>query len=178
VAADDPATAVQHFVDPIQRALGCFVVGKVTADRYEPGAEGVLALNGGSSSRLSGRSKLSLSVSMRYLVVEHPDPDKGPWKVSTTGWMYELQDADQGLLAAYHWHPISSSHIRTPHLHVPGRDKPHLPTRRVMIEDILRYAMEVGAAPHHPETWAEVDAANREAFARGATWGVGPTKPA
>jgi hypothetical protein len=174
VAGKTPHEAVRVFVRPIQDALGCFLTGKVTADCHEEGSEGVLALNRGEPTVLNGGSGLSIEVSLRYVVIKDDDPARGPWKVSTRGWMHELTNKDGREVAAWHWHPVSKSHVLVPHLHVPPL-KAHYPTGRVMIEDVLAFAADQGAEPNDPKTWAKVDQANRDAFRRGATWGVNPT---
>lgn len=175
MAGRNPTAAVQAFVAPIQGALGLFVSGKVTADTYKPDTDGVLVLNGGDVAKLHGGAKIGLSVSMRYRIIPTDDADRGPWKVTTTGYMYELLQIDDGKsLFEYHWHPISKSHETLPHLHCSALGKGHIPTGRVMIEDVLNLAVQHGATPNSVERWDEVNRLNRESFARGATWGVGP----
>lgn len=44
-----------------------------------------------------------------------------------------------------------------------------------MIEDVLNLAIHYGAKPDNMKRWKELDKLNRDKFARGATWGVGPT---
>jgi hypothetical protein len=80
-------------------------------------------------------------------------------------------------LCEYHWHPISISawHEVRPHLHCPAVPKGHIPTGRVVIEDVLNLAVQHGAKPNNMRRWKELDKLNREKFARGATWGVGPS---
>lgn len=170
MAGDSPATAVQAFTQPIQDALSCFLTGKVTADTYEPrDTVGVLTLNRYKRVDLLGRCGLSVDVLMHYRIIEHDDPDKGPWKVTTTGWMHHLYNGD-GLVAGYHWHPISDSHIVSPHLHI-GGSKMHFPSGRVLLEDVLALAQEHGAEPRDATRWQEIRDRNLEMFRRGATWG-------
>lgn len=173
MAGRNPAAAVRAFVDPIQTALGLFASGKVTADSYKPEDVGILAFNSGDIVKLRGGGKVALSVSMRYRIVQTDEADRGPWKVTTVGYMYELQ-LDTTALYEYHWHPISKSHEVRPHLHCAAVGKGHIPTGRVMIEDVLNLAVQHGAEPNDADRWMELDKLNREKFARGATWGVGP----
>jgi hypothetical protein len=174
VAASTPSKAVRAFVTPIQAALSCFATGKVTVDQYRPGPEGVLALNRGASVRLNGPERVELSITMRYTIREADDQHVGPWKVTTTGWIYGLYSRTGDPLAEYHWHPISASHVTAPHLHVPEASMCHFPTGRVLIEDVLTLATEHGAEPVDPRRWAKREAANRAAFLRDATWGHAP----
>jgi hypothetical protein len=44
-----------------------------------------------------------------------------------------------------------------------------------MIEDVLNLAVQHGAEPNDMTRWKEIDKLNREKFARGATWGAGPS---
>lgn len=174
MAGKNPAAAVRAFVEPIKDALGLFISGKVTADTWQPGSVGILVLNNGEAATLSGDGKLGLGVTMHYQIVETDDPDRGPWKVSTVGYMYDLQDREGKSLFEYHWHPISKSHESLPHLHCSRLGKGHIPTGRVMLEDVLNLASWHGAAPSSEKRWQKMNKLNREKFARGATWGVNP----
>jgi hypothetical protein len=174
VAGRTPTAAVKAFVEPIKAALGLFASGNVTADSYKPDNEGVLVFNGGEVVKLHGGNKVGLTVSMRYRIIQ-AGAGRGPWKVTTTGYMYDVL-LDEKKLYEYHWHPISASHEVRPHLHCSAAlDKGHIPTGRVMIEDVLNLAVQLGARPNNMTRWRELDKVNREKFARGATWGVGPS---
>jgi hypothetical protein len=173
VAGKDPAAAVKAFIEPIKSALGCFATGSVLADSYDPATEGILSLNGGKPTKLLGGAKVELSFSMRYWIVESDAPGRGPWKVTTAGYMYELRQ-DGKTLYEYHWHPISESHETLPHLHCAKLGKLHVPTGRIMIEDVLKLAVSLGAKPRNATSWRDIDGQNRKKFERGATWGVGP----
>lgn len=172
MAGKTPAEAVKAFIGPIQDALGLFASGKVTADTYKPDVLGLLVFNGGEVVKLA--NKVGLRVTMQYRIAESDDAVRGPWKVRTAGYMYGLR-VDGEKLYDYHWHPISKSHEERPHLHCAAVGKSHVPTGRVMIEDVLNLAIELGAEPNDRTRWKELDQLNREKFARGATWGVGPT---
>lgn len=174
MAGRNPTAAVKAFVAPIKEALGLFASGNVTADSYKPDVGGVLTFNGGEVVKLRGGNKVGLSVSVRYCIVQTDEPGRGPWKVTTVGYMYELQ-LDGKTLYEYHWHPISASHEVRPHLHCSAVGKGHIPTGRVMIEDVLNLAVQHGAKPNNATRWKELDRLNREKFARGASWGVGPS---
>ena len=95
MAGRNPTAAVKAFVAPIKGALGLFASGNVTADSYKPDVEGVLTFNGGEVVKLRGGNKVGLSVSMRYCIVKTDEPGRGPWKVTTVGYMYELQTRRQ-----------------------------------------------------------------------------------
>ena len=152
----------------------CFADGRVTADKSAVGVQGVLAVNRGEPFRLKGTESVSLSASMRYEVVS-AEGGRGPFKVSTRGWIYHLHGPRNRRLIGYHWHPVSDSHATRPHLHAfEMGDKKHYPTGRILFEDVLDLAIEYGARPRDGQRWADVSVENREMFARGATWGAGP----
>jgi len=170
VAGDTPAEAVTAFVRPIQRAVSCFVSGKVTADRTDPAAEGTLLLNRNAPVRLPGGAKIDVEIGMKYRVVQTDVPDQGPWKVRTTQWIYHMQ-VDGEPKVQYHWHP--ETNVKFPHVHF-GNSGPHHPTGRILIEDVLQAAVEYGATPRDGDEWAAIRAENHAMFHRGATWGHGP----
>lgn len=174
MAGRTPAKAVRAFVEPIQDALGLFASGKVTIDTYKADVVDVLTFNDLNVVKLRGGGKVGLRVSMRYRIVESDDAERGPWKVTTLGCMYGLQ-IDGAKLYDYHWHPISESHEVRPHVHCSAVGKLHIPTGRVMIEDVLNLAVQHGAEPNDMTRSKEIDKLNREKFARGATWGAGPS---
>jgi hypothetical protein len=175
VAGRTATEAVKAFADPIQSALTCFVHGKVVVNSYDPDVEGVLHFNRADDVRLGGRERVYLSVAMRYRIWQPEDPpdQRKPWKVSTTGWAYELKDRDLSPTVQFHWHPAITPDLVYPHLHIPAHEPPrrHFPTGRVLIEDVLNCAVECGAVPADPGKWAEVFRTNVENFGKGATWG-------
>jgi hypothetical protein len=114
---------------------------------------------------------------MSYQIVEVPG-NLGPFKVSTVGWIYHLSDAQGADLIGYHWHPISDSHAKNPHLHdFAHDDKRHYPTGRVLIEEVLDLAIEYGAMPRDPIEWRDIAAENREKFELSASWGTSAANP-
>lgn len=173
MAGKTPAKAVRAFTEPIQEALSCFAIGKVTADSYKPERPGVLTFNRNKPTTLSGRAKVAIDILMRYVIVPHEDKTKGPWKVTITGWIYQLHDRSGDLIAGYHWHPNLTPDILHPHVHVVD-DKTHFPTGRVLVEDVLQLAIEHGAKPIDAGAWGSVSTKNRTNFEKGATWGTAP----
>ena len=96
---------------------------------------------------LGGPGLLKLRLVHHYRIAEVPD-ERGPWKVSTAGYFYALDDSRDREIIAYHWHPGGRSPIRFPHLHVgPGAGcqredlaSAHCPTGRISVEEFLRFA--------------------------------------
>ena len=173
MAGRNAVAAVKAFTGPIQRALTCFAHGRVSVDSYDPESEGILQFNRADDVALNGPGEISLSVAMRYRIVKTrslASPGK-PWKVSTTGWIYALK-AGGAAVADFHWHPTITPQIPFPHVHASSdRERRHLPTGRVLIEDLLTLAVECGAQPAEPEKWEGIRARNLENFGKGATWG-------
>jgi hypothetical protein len=167
--------ALDAFTGPMQRALTCVTYAQVYVRSAQPAELQALAVSedpialgttGGPDTRLS------LSVQQQYQIVRHDDPDRGPWKVATRGYMYELANANGQELLAYHWHPLGQSRWRGPHLHVSeGRMAGfHLPSGRVSLEELLRLLLaEVGVRPLRPD-WQAVLDETEDAFRRYRTW--------
>jgi hypothetical protein len=122
---------------------------------------------------------LSLGLAQYSRIVETDDQARGPWKVRTAGYQYELlRGADEFL--RFEWHPDSRSHATFPDLHVGGAacqdgasllSRTHLPTGRITLEQIVRLAIE--ELDVHPlrGDWQEILAASDEAFRQWRTWG-------
>lgn len=163
--------AVTEFTAPIQRALGCFVHAKITVDAHRAGQPGILTLNRGDAVGLGGPDALELEFGMQYEIIADPNPQQGkPWKVTTRGYYMTLNDVD-GERFAFHWHP-GNDRIRYPHVHVRGTSL-HVPTGRVLLEDVLRLASEIGCNVINPD-WQNVLDGNRVNFGRSAIWGIPP----
>lgn len=177
MAGRTPHEAVRRFSAPIQRALTCFADGRVSADSSSPADEGVLSFNKADYVKLNGTGRVHLSIGMRYRIVsnENPDEPKLPWKVHTTSYAYSLHDARDKPIVDYHWHPHLTVDIPFPHLHIDTLPKRvHFSTGRVLIEDVLRLAVECGAEPLDPVKWKRVMRENVRNFEKSATWGRQP----
>jgi hypothetical protein len=166
VAARGSATAVQEFVDLLQRAVSCVTDSVLTVGGgYHPSdTPHVLLLNNGDPVRLAGESRLALSVIHHYWVVRDRDRPRR-WAVSTAAYYYTLQDAEGREVLSYHWHP--SAGVGFPHMHIRAEaqvgpkslHKYHLPTNRVTLEAVLRLAItELGVTvrPQRAEDWEAV----------------------
>lgn len=135
----------------------------------------VLLLNRGEPAALKGG--LTLHLLQQYEVVEATG-ERGPWKVSTRAYHYELDDEEGRELLAYHWHPRPPSPHTQPHLHLGAAamighrafTKAHLPTGRIALEDFLRLAIEdFGVVPLR-EDWSEVLGQSLGVFEEWRTW--------
>lgn len=161
--------AVRAFTQPIQKAIGCFIDGKIQASSRQASEPGTLTLNRGDPTVLPGEPRLAIDVVLAYKLVQVDGPM--PWKVTTTAYYLTLSD-DDGELFAYHWHPTVAA-ARFPHVHVRGHPKRHVPTGRVWLEDVLALAVELGAKPRN-DGWADLLHENRVNVAKSASWGAQP----
>lgn len=134
-------------------------------------------LAGGSRVPLKGDHALALRATLHYRIVE-ADGERGPYKVSTVGYLYALDDADGREVLAYHWHPKGRSHEARPHLHLgagaavghAGVAAAHLPTERIALESLLRCALtDLGVEPLRPD-WRRVLDDAQKAFESWRTW--------
>jgi hypothetical protein len=176
VTTRKPADAAKAFQRPIQLAFGCFLDGRVQVTTYDVGKPGTLMLNSGRPTALKGAGSLSISSTIHYRIVEVETPAGGSVpKVTTDGWIHTLFAGDDEILG-YHWHPADTPDVQHPHFHY-ERGREHFPTGRILVEDVLQAAVELGALPRDATKWVEVRDANRAAFLVDATWGTGPTFP-
>lgn len=147
---------------------------------YVPSATGEVEVLTTSTNPIALRAKTvgrcSLSLLQQYRIIE--DRDLG-WKVSTVAYAYTIAHEDEGEIAVWHWHPTIKVFTR-PHIHIAiegvGR-KPHIPTGRVSVESVLRFALEdLGVAPHpsHRINWQEVLQDAETPFLQHRTWSTDP----
>ena len=156
MAGKTPQEAVQHFLDPLQQALSCVTreVLSVRGGYYaspvdDPQHRHVLTIN--NSPAVLGRDRrFAFRLIQHYRVVEY-EGAHGPWGVSIVAYYYTLEipvPTRQEILG-YHWHPQSRSDVTYPHLHLyegtgvaqHNLSKAHLPTGRIVREDVLRLAI-------------------------------------
>jgi hypothetical protein len=152
---------------PLQDAVSCVARAKIS---LSPGGRGVtgkihsLTLNQNTPLSLRCRPALLLKIGMLYEIVRTEDrPERGTWRVSTRGYMYEMQTASGELIWSYHWHPASK--VRGPHAHIGHTQlapdavlsyKAHHPTGRISLESVIRTCIsEYGVTPMNPK-WAEI----------------------
>lgn len=103
---------------------------------------------------------------MRYEIINDTDrgPEYGPWRVTTRGYMYSVDDADGRELIAAHWHPTTPGPHTSPHMHVPNDmvseagyflSREPLPTGRITFESVVRFTVtNIGVEPLCDD-WAE-----------------------
>lgn len=187
MAGATPYEAFDSFRAPLGRAISCVgreahVWALIGTNGYGPGQEHALAPNLGEPVRLRGTSasgevELDLLSRIWYRVVS-TERERSLWRIETLAYSHRLETISAQEIVAYHWHPGTSSGITHPHLHIgtgigtsPGLlDKTHIPTGRVALEDVLRFAiLELGIEPQR-EDWREVLDETQAAFEERRTW--------
>lgn len=184
MAGRTPYEAVEAFRRPIVEVLGSFghvnlspppgdTPGDRKTNKYVEGSVRTFGINAGRGMVLKSQGKpitLLLAIQVEIVSGRQGVADER-FKVSTRKWIHALRREGREMVA-YHWHPDEPGDKSYPHLHLDGKSSPHYPTGRVLIEDVLMLAVEVGAEPINREKWDECYARNRSNFALGATWGL------
>jgi hypothetical protein len=155
----------------------------LSTDGYTPDLEHSLSPDKGEPVRLAGDNNLYISTILRYCVVQ-AEGERGPWKVETTAYYHALETQDAKEIVSFQWHPAQASTFTFPHLHLEAGiganlgilEKTHIPTGRIALEDVLRFAiLELGVEPQR-EGWAEILGETQGRFEEWRTWhGSGPT---
>lgn len=127
---------------------------------------------------------LTVDLSINYEIVHIPhDRDRGPYKVSTRGYMHTVRTIDEAEVIGFHWHPDGKEDgavVRTPHMHIGSTqlrpagvisNKHHIPSPRMSVEEVLRYCIvEIGVEPLRTD-WKSVLADSEDLFRMWASWG-------
>jgi len=84
---------------------------------------------------------------MRFKVIEDDRDTYGPYRMTTLGYQYIVEQDDGQEVIVYHWHPRGNSHRQDPHIHV-GQAQladdavisrhSHLTSGRVTFESVIR----------------------------------------
>ena len=174
MAGKTPRQAVENFLAPIRQAVSCithsFVISGFDPDNSRPQ---VLTINNGDPVKLISTPTFYLTVQMQYRVVEAKG-ERGPWKVTTAGYNYSVQDRLEKELFAYHWHPWMQPTY--PHLHLcPASGvnilrKIHLPTARISIEDVLQLLIAQFKVKPIRHDWKRVLKKSKGVYEKSRTW--------
>ena len=201
MAGGSPEESFDALIERFRQAIACIGDAHVFGDGYEPGQPHAIAMKPYRTgfkdylqlnAQESGQPDLLLNVIHEYTVVHVPnDQERGPYKVRSTRYHYEMFDLEGRELVLYHWHPVGVSNISFPHVHAAcaprvflprpntdqGRpinvDNLHLPTSRVHLEDVIELLIRdfgVEPRPAFLDTWRDVLRGNREAVRRGSGW--------
>ena len=180
MAGRTPRETVENFLAPLQQARSCVTrsVLEATPGGYDHiGGLHAVTFGDGGPVRLQGSVGLWLVVRHHYRIVEAPGP-RGPWKVSTVGYLYSLRDAEDRDIISYHWHPAGRSDVTFPHRHLGAGARvghrhlanAHLPTGRIALEDVLRLAITAFSVRPLRSDWAEVLDGTQATYEEWRTW--------
>ncbi len=130
---------------PLQLAVSCISKAVVIEGRGEPFALPSLTF----SERfvpLQGEHRLDLSLLHLHQFEERLN-EPGYWGVKSVGYAYQLRERSGAELIRFEWHPFGHQ-IPFPHLHIHGQAgsiridaKKHVPTGRVSVESVVRFAI-------------------------------------
>ncbi len=177
MAGRNPAEAVANFIEPLQRAVSCVTpaVLNVHGGYHLADVPHVVTLGDGEPVRLRG--PLALRATQHYRIVK-ASGEHGPYKISTAGYLYALDDEQGREVLAYHWHPEGRGEEARPHLHLGdgaavGHERiacAHLPTERISLEALLRCAIaDLGVEPLRSD-WRDVLDRTQAIFETWRTW--------
>lgn len=168
-----PQEAFSAFVDPLGEALKCVAHTKIL---HSAGGNArldvehglfITGLDNEGYTKLKptpGKPKLEFMARMRYLIIKDDRDGYGPFRITTRAYDYSIQTQDKMLVIAYHWHPVGTSHVTTPHFHIGSAqlsadsvlsEKDHYPTGRITFESVIGAAVQAGAKPNY-EDWREI----------------------
>lgn len=172
-----PPEAVHHFLGPLQKSFSCVTDAILTVrGGYHAGELHAVSVGGPGYAELRGTRPLTLEVIHQYRIIEDTSI-RGPWKVSTAGYIYELKDFEGRRVLGYHWHPSYPGGPPFPHMHVgPGTgaenafDKMHFPTGRIALEEVLRLLLVDFGVEHQRDDWASVLEESQAAYEEWRTW--------
>jgi hypothetical protein len=179
LAGRTPAEAAKAFLGPLALALSCITQGKITTTPGGRNSAGEHAwtLNGGDGAPLGG--EYLLKASMQYRIVEDDREGMGPWRVTTDGYMYSVEDQSGRERISWHWHPGTSGPHKAPHAHLNEGvismegsflARVPLPSGRITFEECIRYLIgSLQLEPLH-EDWRDRLAAAETPHKLYRTW--------
>lgn len=179
MAARSKEEARDALLSSLQRAVSC-VTSAVIVRGQDPRTDALLDF--GSFERqevlLHLRDTARLEFSLFHTFTLKTDPDNSrQWTASSRDYFYHLREYNGPEVIALHWHPGRPNQPDFPHLHVTGGSgsvtidrKQHIPTGRVSLESVVRFAIvELGVRPLRPN-WERVLDAGQAGFDAHRTW--------
>ena len=178
MAGNSPSEAIENFLAPLGRVIGCVSNRWLVASAYVPyplDHPRAVLFGGEDSSPVRCRDDLILDVAHYFRVVEAED-DAGPYRCQTLGYAYDFRHVDGPSVIAYHYHPGPDAAVQTPHAHVSQYTRPinlskvHLPTGRITLEAIVRLAIQEFGTTALRTDYDEVLQESEDAFNQYRDW--------
>jgi hypothetical protein len=177
LAARTPQEAVEAFLTPFKDVVGCITDEGFVARIKRQGGPCSATFQSGFAmlDRRSGQPPIQLTLTHSYYVVPEQGR-RGPWRVTTAGWIYKVADAEGNLVLAFHWHPEGSGRATWPHIHAYGSyssfslDRLHPPTGRVSIEAVVRFLIEDLDVIPRKDAWRTILDEREREFWELRTW--------
>jgi hypothetical protein len=152
LAARTPTEAVEDFLTRLRPCLA-----RVTNEQLQlsPRSHEVTqephsaTLGRGQITKLRGDRRLGLTIGFQYRVVRTKEAGRKLWRVSMLGYAHSITDEYGAEIVTFHWQP--AGRIDFPHVHIGTialndgglfDRRAHIPTGRVIVEQVLRFAIE------------------------------------
>ena len=165
--------AVRHFADTLHTTLACVVEPHLYEyERADISAGQIRVLTLYEPIALDASAPVSLDVQHGFTLVDGAGAER---RVTSQEYIYTLRDGTTDyVLIAFHWHPLGVSRVRHHHVHVHASgalgawqaDRLHVPTSRILLEDVVQFCIEELAARPRRADWQQVLEDNRAEFRR------------
>jgi hypothetical protein len=166
--------AISRFAEALHSTLSCVAE---THFYMKGGKDNVRLLLLQTPAVLECGPRLLLDVTHRFSL-EDDARSTSRRRVTSQEYIYDIRDAEsERTLLAFHWHPLGISRVRGHHAHIKFEgavsstllSKIHLPTSRVLLEDVVQFCIEeLGAKPQHSH-WQDVLEDNRAEYRRASS---------
>lgn len=147
IKAKTQKQALQRYFGFLTRSLSCVAnAAWYVGPQTKSGKQVALIASSPLCLERKNGTHLFLEGTQTFHFIPHPDYP-GDLKVKTDSYAFtlSLHENFESELLSFQWHPESK--ITTPHVHAalegePGFHKAHIPTRRILLEDVLWLAIE------------------------------------
>jgi hypothetical protein len=180
MSARTPEQAVDRFLERLRRVATCITTRPViaTGNRVSPRPDYATFAPRDDPIPLRakvGTRRVFLTMKHDYLIRE-AGAGRSNYHLQTVSYIYALLDRDGNEVLAYHWHPVGSSHVVHPHLHLSDHVNPipmgraqdplpladvHIASGFVELADIVPMLIEELDVQPLREDWRDILVANR-----------------
>lgn len=193
MARNNPERAYRRYAEALQKAVGCITERRLTLiapDGVQVGRPYSIVLNNGDPVVLRSRfGDIAFDAGQRFRIVKDDDIRDGPFRAQTIEYWYALGLDNGPSLLTFHWTPEAESGAqrRYPHLHVGSGlisgagtgdlrsfSKLHVPTDRVSVESVIRFAIEELQVPPRRQSWDRTLETGHFSFSSYRRKGLGP----